>query len=66
MDRNWIFRILGIVVNFALLYIVGAFIAWDANPLHWWIITSTLGRVLFMFFAFANVAINLSENLSDN
>jgi|APCry1669189768_1035252.scaffolds.fasta_scaffold19553_1 hypothetical protein len=27
-------------------YLIGSFIAWDWNPMHWWMITSTIGRIL--------------------
>lgn len=27
-------------------YLVGSFIAWDFNPLNWWIFTSVFGRII--------------------
>lgn len=33
----------------AIVYIIGAFIAWDVNPLHWWLFCSILGRILTIF-----------------
>ena len=31
------------------LYGLGTFIAFDPNPLHWWLLSSWGGRVLFLF-----------------
>jgi hypothetical protein len=33
-----------------VIYISGSFIAWDLNPLNWWLFTSWVGRVLILFF----------------
>ena len=59
MDREWIFKILGIVFNFTILYIFGSFVAWDLNPLNWWLFTSIFGRILFAIFFFVNIIVNL-------
>ena len=29
-----------------LFYIIGAFVALDLNPLHWWVFMSSFGRIL--------------------
>ena len=31
------------------LYGIGSFIAFDPNPLNWWLLSSWGGRVLFLF-----------------
>jgi hypothetical protein len=31
-------------------YLVGSFIAFDLNPANWWLINSTFGRILLVFF----------------
>lgn len=33
-----------------IFYLLGSFIAWDLNPLNWWLFTSWVGRVLFVIF----------------
>jgi hypothetical protein len=38
-----------VLVHF-IFYLVGGFIAWDLNPLNWWVFTSWVGRCLFLFF----------------
>jgi hypothetical protein len=46
-------------------YLIGSFIAWDFNPLHWWLFTSTFGRILgiiFVSFAFT-AALKISDDL---
>lgn len=34
----------------SIVYLLGSFIAWDLNPLNWWLFTSWVGRVLFVIF----------------
>ena len=40
-------RILVTIAIHIFLYLIGSFIAWDFNPLHWWLFTATWGRILF-------------------
>jgi hypothetical protein len=39
-----------------LFYTIGAFIAWDTNPLNWWLITSVTGRCLYVIYNVGVVA----------
>lgn len=32
--------------NHVVVYLLGSWIAFDFNPTHWWLFTSTVGRVL--------------------
>lgn len=60
----WIFRILGFVFTWLIIYIVGAFIAWDINPVNWWLVNSTIGRIILAFLFFASVKANfINDNL---
>lgn len=36
-----------ILVNI-LYYLIGSFIAWDWNPMNWWLINSLLGRIILV------------------
>jgi len=38
------------VLVHSIFYLIGGFIAWDLNPPNWWVFTSWVGRVLFLFF----------------
>jgi hypothetical protein len=38
------------VLVHSIFYLIGSFIAWDLNPLNWWLFTSWVGRVLILFF----------------
>ena len=38
------------VLVHSIFYLIGSFIAWDFNPLNWWLFTSWGGRCLFLFF----------------
>lgn len=42
-----------IILANTLLYIIGTFIAWDINPLHWWMLTSITGRCLYVVYNIA-------------
>ena len=42
-------RILVTIAIHIFLYLIGSFIAWDFNPLHWWLFTATWSRILFTF-----------------
>lgn len=45
-------EVLKIIGAFLLLnvvvYLLGSFIAWDLNSLHWWTFRETAGRILFL------------------
>lgn len=45
-----------------ILYLLGSFIAWDLNPLHWWLFTSSFGRVIFLIFEIYGIGNYLSED----
>ena len=36
-----------IIVELFVLYIIGSFIAWNINPLKWWLLTTIFGRISF-------------------
>jgi len=59
-----ILKIFGIfaILNF-VIYLIASFIAFDMDPMHWWIIKSTLGRFIFLFIEFSVLAtsVKLSE-----
>jgi hypothetical protein len=50
------------VLVHSIFYLIGSFIAWDLNPLNWWLFTSWVGRVLILFFEIYGVGNYLSEN----
>ena len=54
---------LGTLISIHLIfYLIGGFIAWDLNPLNWWLFTSWVGRVLFLFFEIYGVGNYLSDD----
>jgi hypothetical protein len=54
---------LGTLISIHLIfYFIGSFIAWDLNPLNWWLFTSWFGRVLILFFEIYGVGNYLSED----
>ena len=44
-----IIKLLGIflLIN-VFVYLLGSFIAFDMNPLHWWMFKSSVGRFVFL------------------
>lgn len=49
--------LLPILIGNGFLYLIGCFIAWDMNPLNWWLFTTIVGRVVYMFY-FVIVLVN--------
>ena len=49
------------IVSNACLYLLLAFISFEVNPLNWWLITSTIGRALFILIQFKLVHIIIEE-----
>jgi FtsH-binding integral membrane protein len=41
----WMILVPLVLAN-GLWYLLGAFIAWDFNPMHWWLFNTTFGRVI--------------------
>ena len=37
-------------------YLIGSFIAWDWNPMNWWLFTNPFGRVLAILLEISIVA----------
>jgi hypothetical protein len=40
----------GFILAHIVFYLLGSFIAWDLNPMHWWMFTSSIGRILFIIW----------------
>lgn len=54
---------LGVLILVHLLfYLLGSFIAWDFNPLNWWLFTSWVGRILFLIFEIYGAGNYLAED----
>ena len=41
----WMILVPLVIAN-GIWYLLGAFIAWDWNPMNWWLFTNPFGRVL--------------------
>jgi hypothetical protein len=50
------------VLVHSIFYLIGSFIAWDLNPLNWWLFTSWGGRALFLFFEIYGVGNYLTKD----
>ena len=49
MENNkFLWFLIVLVIQLLFVYLAGSFIAWDSNPLHWWLFTSTFGRMLLL------------------
>lgn len=45
-----------LLIGNVVIYIIGAFIAWNSNPTEWWLLTSTGGRVLAVILELSVIA----------
>lgn len=45
-----------LLIGNVVIYIIGAFIAWNSNPMEWWLLTSTGGRVLAVILELSVIA----------
>lgn len=41
----WMILVPLVIAN-GIWYLLGAFVAWDWNPMNWWLFTTTFGRVI--------------------
>ena len=57
-------RILVTIAIHIFLYLIGSFIAWNFNPLHWWLFTTTWGRVIFISIFISSEFILIKETIS--
>lgn len=49
LEVTWMI-LLPMLIAHAFLYIIGCFIAWDMNPLNWWLFTTIVGRVIYTVY----------------
>ncbi len=42
--------VIPLIIGNLVFYLIGAFIAQDWNPSNWWILKSTIGRVIIVIF----------------
>jgi hypothetical protein len=48
--------LLPLLIGNAIIYVIGAFVAWSSNPMEWWLLTSTWGRVLAVIMELSIIA----------
>jgi hypothetical protein len=42
--------LLPLLIANLFIYVIGCFIAWDMNPINWWLFTTTIGRTIYAFY----------------
>ena len=57
---NFMIRLFGFFVGVAIIYLVGAFITFDPNPLHWILLTRWWGRTILLILLIINGNANFS------
>lgn len=62
MNENFIFRLMGFIVTLGVIYLICAFIAWDANPLNWWLFKTSAGRLIAAVILIFTIAANFIED----
>jgi len=55
LEVIWMFLVPFVIAN-GTFYLLGSFIAMDWNPINWWLLTSTWGRVITVFIEIAVIA----------
>lgn len=48
-------KIFSITVGWVIIYLVGAFIAWDLNPVNWLMFTTSIGRLFFVVLIIGSI-----------
>lgn len=61
MNEELVFSIIGFLLNFLIIYILGSFVAWDFNPLNWWLFTSSVGRIIMVIILIVNFKVNFID-----
>jgi hypothetical protein len=49
LEVTWMV-LLPILIANVFLYLIGCFIAWNMNPLNWWLFTTIVGRVIYAIY----------------
>jgi len=62
MNENFIFRLIGFVITLGILYLICAFIAWDSNPLNWWLFRTSIGRLVAAIILLFTIVGNFIAN----
>ena len=65
---SWLIKFIGVILLLnVILYIIGSFIAYNWNPLEWWLFKETFGRVCFIlieiFGIFGGTIKNLDQKI---
>lgn len=55
-------KLAGFILVHLVFYLMGSFIAWDFNPLNWWLFQSWVGRVIFLMVEIFGISNYLAEN----
>ena len=42
--------LLPLLIANVFIYVIGCFIAWDMNPMNWWLFTTIIGRIIYAFY----------------
>jgi len=45
----WMILLPMLIANI-FIYVIGCFIAWDMNPMNWWLLTTIVGRVVYIIY----------------
>ena len=61
MKKLWLgIRVL-LFIHF-IFYIFGCFIFWGFNPMNWWLLTSTVGRIITLILEIMLIGKSLSDD----
>ena len=57
--------LLPLLIANLFIYVIGCFIAWDMNPMNWWLVTTIVGRVFYAIY-FVIALVNVPKYWGNN
>jgi hypothetical protein len=57
--------LLPLLIANLFIYVIGCFIAWNMNPINWWLFTTIVGRVIYALY-FVIVLVNIPKYWENN
>lgn len=55
--------LLPLLIANLFIYVIGCFIAWDMNPMNWWLFTTIVGRVFYIIYFVIVLVVDIMHQL---
>lgn len=50
-----------LLISVIIFYLLGSFITFDLNPMHWWLFSTMTGRIVFVIIAIVYISNTFSD-----